>query len=175
MSDTWVPVGDVADRFDLSVSTLHYWERRGLVTPHRRAGRRYYDAEHLYRIALIRLWRDTGLMSLEEIAAVLAGRTATHTWRDTVTSRIAALEAQTERLDTARGYLRYMLECTRDNPAADCLQFREEVRVPAPKGSPSRPGPGPASPPAIGSRGGTSDHPRRGVEEVPPSAGRGPV
>ncbi|MEU0938584.1 MULTISPECIES: MerR family transcriptional regulator [unclassified Embleya] len=139
MSDTLVPVGNVADRFDLPISTLHYWERRGLVTPHRLAGRRYYDAEQLYRIALIRLWRDTGLMSLDEIAAVLAGRTATHTWRDTVTSRIAALDAQMQRLDTARGYLHYMLECTRDNPAADCLQFRKEVVVPAPKDSTAGP------------------------------------
>ncbi|WP_331772695.1 MerR family transcriptional regulator (plasmid) [Embleya sp. NBC_00888] len=103
MSETLVPVGDVADRFALAVSTLHYWERRGLITPHRRAGRRYYDAEHLYRIALIRIWRDTGLMSLDEIAAVFAGRTATHNWRDTVESRISAIEAQMEQLDTARG------------------------------------------------------------------------
>ncbi|MFE5325191.1 MerR family transcriptional regulator [Embleya sp. NPDC056575] len=137
MRDTPVAVGDVADRFDLPISTLHYWERRGLITPHRRAGRRYYDAEHLYRIALIRLWRDTGLMSLDEIAAVLAGRTATHDWRDTVTSRITAIEAQMDQLDTARGYLAYMLECTRDNPAADCLQFRTEVPVPAPKHPPT--------------------------------------
>ncbi|OPC77309.1 MerR family transcriptional regulator [Embleya scabrispora] len=137
MRDTLVAVGDVADRFDLPISTLHYWERRGLITPHRRAGRRYYDAEHLYRIALIRLWRDTGLMSLDEIAAVLAGRTATHNWRDTVTSRITAIEAQLNQLDTARGYLSYMLECTRDNPAADCLQFRAEVLVPAPKHRPT--------------------------------------
>ncbi|GCD92835.1 helix-turn-helix domain-containing protein [Embleya hyalina] len=146
MRDTLVAVGDVADRFDLPISTLHYWERRGLITPHRRAGRRYYDAEHLYRIALIRLWRDTGLMSLDEIAAVLAGRTATHNWRDTVTSRIAAIEAQMNQLDTARGYLGYMLECTRDNPAADCLQFRAEVLVPAPKHPPSHDRPAPPTP-----------------------------
>ncbi|MFE3203216.1 helix-turn-helix domain-containing protein [Embleya sp. NPDC055664] len=146
MRDTPVAVGDVADRFDLPISTLHYWERRGLITPHRRAGRRYYDAEHLYRIALIRLWRDTGLMSLDEIAAVLAGRTATHNWRDTVASRITAIEAQIDQLDTARGYLGYMLECTRDNPAADCLQFRTEVRVPAPKHPPTHDRPAPPAP-----------------------------
>ncbi|MEU6034291.1 MerR family DNA-binding transcriptional regulator [Actinomadura sp. NPDC047616] len=38
--DDLIPIRDVADRFALPISTLHYWERRGLLAPRRRAGRR---------------------------------------------------------------------------------------------------------------------------------------
>lgn len=85
-------------------STLHYWERRGLIAPHRRSGRRCYDTDQLYRIALIRVWQDAAQMSLDEIAA---------------------------ELDTARKYLKYMLRCTRDNPYLECQKFRTEIKVPA--------------------------------------------
>lgn len=128
--DALVSVGEVADRFDLAISTLHYWERRGLLTPRRRSGRRYYDPEQLYRIALIRLWRDTGRMSLDEIAAVLTGRTAGRDWHDTVETRLAAVEAQIADLGAARHYLSHLLRCPCDNPFTECATFRREVVVP---------------------------------------------
>ncbi|MEU5052357.1 MerR family transcriptional regulator [Streptomyces sp. NPDC021096] len=121
----------VADHFDLPVSTLHYWERRGLITPHRRFGHRYYDADQIYRIALIRLWRTTGQMSLNEIAAVLSEHADTADWRDTVTVRIAAIEAQMTQLDTARSYLRGLLTCPRDDALEHCEGFRDRVALPA--------------------------------------------
>ncbi|MFI9456583.1 MerR family transcriptional regulator [Amycolatopsis sp. NPDC052450] len=122
-------IREVADRFDLPVSTLHYWERRGLIKPHRRSGWRYYDTDQLYRIALIRLWRDTGQLSLDEIATVLAGRTATYDWRDTVSARIEALESQLEKLATARTYLRHLLRCP-ENTLERCPEFRSTVELP---------------------------------------------
>lgn len=131
MTDVLLTVGEVAHRFDIAVSTLHYWERRGLIAPHRRSGRRCYDTDQLYRIALIRVWQDAAQMSLDEIAAVLAGRTETHDWRDTVTDRLAAIEDRMAELDTARKYLKYMLQCTRDNPYLECQKFRTEIKIPA--------------------------------------------
>ena len=110
-----IPIRTMADRFGLPISTLHYWERRGLVTPDRRYGRRYYDTDQLHRIALIQLWRDTGQLSLDEIATVLAGRTATHDWRDTVTARMNAIDAQVVQLTTARTYLSHLLGCPREH------------------------------------------------------------
>ncbi|GAU70184.1 putative MerR family transcriptional regulator [Streptomyces sp. NBRC 110611] len=124
-------IRQVADHFGLPLSTLHYWERRGLVTPHRRFGQRHYDADQIYRIALIRLWRTTGQMSLDEIAAVLSGRADTPGWRDTVTARIAALEAQMAQLDIARGYLRGLLACPRGDAPEHCENFRAQVSLPA--------------------------------------------
>ncbi|WP_459961517.1 MerR family transcriptional regulator [Nocardia sp. IFM 10818] len=126
----YTSIRDVTIRFDLPVSTLHYWERRGLITPHRRSGWRYYDRDQLYRIALIRLWRDTGQLSLDEIATVLAGRTATHDWRDTVAARIEAVDSQLRKLKTTRAYLTHLLECQRDNALEQCPEFRSTVELP---------------------------------------------
>ncbi|MFF0745548.1 MerR family transcriptional regulator [Streptomyces sp. NPDC004111] len=132
--DDLVSIRCVADHFELPVSTLHYWERRGLLTPHRRSGRRYYDADQLYRIALIRLWRVTGQLSLDEIAGALSGvatRTPADDWRETVTARIAVIEDRLAQLDTARRYLRGLLDCPRDGALDRCEGFRAQVTLPA--------------------------------------------
>ncbi|WP_158890635.1 MerR family transcriptional regulator [Amycolatopsis anabasis] len=129
--DDLVSVGEVADFFDLPASTLRYWERRGLIKPHRIGGRRHFDSEQLYRVALIRRWRDTGLMSLDDIAAMLAGRTEEHDWRDTVTARMATIASHIDRLNTAHDYLKYILRCSCAAPAAECGTLRSEVSIPA--------------------------------------------
>uniref|UniRef100_UPI0024552E96 helix-turn-helix domain-containing protein n=1 Tax=Nocardia brasiliensis TaxID=37326 RepID=UPI0024552E96 len=54
-------ISTVVDHFALPLSTLHYWERRGLLAPHRRGGPREYDDDQHYRIALIKQWGSTGL------------------------------------------------------------------------------------------------------------------
>lgn len=128
MEPDLLPIGTVAKRFDLAVSTLHYWERRGVIRPtERRRGRRYYDPDEVYRISLIVLWQQTGLMSLDEIAAVLAGRMGSADWRATVTGRLSEIETQIQKLAEARDYLGHMLTCPRDNPARDCPKLRAEV------------------------------------------------
>ncbi|MEU1672273.1 MerR family transcriptional regulator [Streptomyces roseifaciens] len=146
--DDLTPIRDVADRFELPLSTLHYWERRGLVEPHRRSGRRYFDAEQVYRVALIKLWRETGLMSIEEIAGLLH-RDATGTgvtddttgtgdtddtsdcadWQETVHGRIAALDAHIARLNAARAYLGHLLTCAHGDDLEKCPDFRATVPV----------------------------------------------
>ncbi|MGP3939167.1 helix-turn-helix domain-containing protein [Streptomyces sp. 6N106] len=70
-NDGPTPIRDVADHFGLPPSTLHYWERRELVAPTRRAGQRWYDTEQLYRVALIKLRRTTGLIGVAPIAEML--------------------------------------------------------------------------------------------------------
>lgn len=128
MSSDLLTTGQVTERFGLAVSTLHYWERRGILTPAlRRSGRRYYGPDQLHRLALIQIWQDTGLMSLDEIAAVLAGRTETTDWRQTITHRIDTIDQQLRRLTDARAYLTHMLNCPRDTPAVHCPKLRAEV------------------------------------------------
>ncbi|MCQ8772871.1 helix-turn-helix domain-containing protein [Streptomyces telluris] len=140
--DDLTPIRDVADRFELPLSTLHYWERRGLVEPHRRSGRRYFDTEQVYRVALIKLWRETGLMSIEEIAGLLH-RDATGTgdtgvtddtgdgadWQETVHGHIAALDAHIARLNAARAYLGHLLTCAHGDDLEKCPDFRATVPV----------------------------------------------
>lgn len=96
-------IGDVARRSGVAVSTLHYYEARGLIAAQRSAGnQRRYRREVLRRIAFIRAAQQVGI-GLEEIAAALAGlpqqRTPTKadwarlsgTWRARLDARIAAL------------------------------------------------------------------------------------
>ncbi|MFJ9843281.1 hypothetical protein ACIRYZ_22965 [Kitasatospora sp. NPDC101155] len=59
---------------------------------------------------------------------MLAGRSAAGDWRDVVSSRIALIAEQGQRLAIAQEHLTHMLNCPRDNPAADCPELRAEVR-----------------------------------------------
>ncbi|MFD1052240.1 MerR family DNA-binding protein, partial [Kibdelosporangium lantanae] len=88
-------------------------------------GGRRYGADELHRIALIRMWQDTGLMSLTEIGQVLNGTGVDVDWRTVVVTRIAAIDEQTRRLAAAKAHLQHLLICTRDNPADECRHLRE--------------------------------------------------
>ncbi|RDI63887.1 helix-turn-helix domain-containing protein [Nocardia pseudobrasiliensis] len=122
-------IRQVADHFAVPVSTLHYWERRGLITASRRSGHRYYDRDQVYRIALIQRWRGTGRLPIDEIATALA----TEDWREIVTARIAAIESDVAQLNTARAYLRSLLECPHGNSLDHCAAFRATVALPVPE------------------------------------------
>ncbi|MFF3917209.1 MerR family transcriptional regulator [Streptomyces sp. NPDC001852] len=123
-----LPIGEVAARLGLTTSTLRYWEERGVLQPAaRQSGRRLYGPEELRRIALIQIWQESGMMSLDEIATVLAGRTETGHWRDTVRGRMAAIDEQIDRLTQAKAYLAHYLSCPRDHPADDCPMVSKEV------------------------------------------------
>ena len=61
-------VGEFSQRVGLPVSTLHFYERRGLISPVRNAsGHREYDERDVAWIAFINRLRETG-MPLAQIA-----------------------------------------------------------------------------------------------------------
>ncbi|MFL6576447.1 MAG: MerR family transcriptional regulator, partial [Povalibacter sp.] len=65
-------IGEVARRAGIPVSTLRFYEEKGLVTPIGRRGlRRQYSGAVIERLALISIGRAAGF-SLEEIAAMFA-------------------------------------------------------------------------------------------------------
>ena len=97
-------VGQVAERAGVAVSTLHFYEARGLLTARRTTGnQRRYGREVLRRIAFIRVAQRVGI-PLDTIRAALAslpeGRTPTAEdwarlsagWRVELDTRIARLE-----------------------------------------------------------------------------------
>lgn len=74
-------VGEVARRSGVAVSTLHFYEAKGLIEGRRTAGnQRRYAPDVLRRVAIIRVAQEVGI-SLAEIAAAFAslpgGRTPT--------------------------------------------------------------------------------------------------
>jgi DNA-binding transcriptional MerR regulator len=96
--ECWWKIGQVADRAGVSVDTVRYYERRGLVAPAHRAGSgyRYYGPDAVDRILLTRRLQALG-MTLEEVAQALqahdvhGGTCASQRWRlEAVRERIAA-------------------------------------------------------------------------------------
>ncbi|MFG3260005.1 MerR family transcriptional regulator [Streptomyces sp. NPDC048172] len=126
-SSTGRGVGEVAARFGVAVSTLHWWEKSGLLAPARRSGRRVYGDADIRRVALIQLLQDTARMSLPEIAALLEGGTDDQDWRAVVRGRVARCDAQLEGLRSARAYLVHLLDCPSDHPVEQCPYLGAEI------------------------------------------------
>ncbi len=104
MADANLSVGRVAKRCGVNVSTLHFYEQKGLIHSSRNAGnQRRYKAEVLRRVSVIKAAQKMGI-SLEEIKSALAtlpdNRTPTArdwaslsaNWRDELDERIAYLQ-----------------------------------------------------------------------------------
>lgn len=114
-NDLVLGVGELAARSGVAVSTLHYYETRGLISAARSAGnQRRYPRAALRRVAFIRAAQALGI-GLAEIGAALAElpqqRTPTKAdwtrlssrWRTRLDERIAALQALRDRLDGCIG------------------------------------------------------------------------
>jgi DNA-binding transcriptional MerR regulator len=96
-------IGRLSDLTSVPITTLRYYEKRGLIDPPARlAGRRRYGPEVVMRLMVIRFCKVAGL-TLAEIRTVLADRSPDRvTTRRIASDRIAAIEQQIERLEMAR-------------------------------------------------------------------------
>lgn len=147
MATSSVPltVGELAARAGVAVSTLHYYEARGLLRAERSSGnQRRYARAALRRVAFIRAAQQLGI-GLAEIGAALDGlpqqRTPTKAdwarlsaaWRTRLDARIAALQALRDRLDGCIGCGCLSLRaCALYNPQDACaLQGSGAQRLPA--------------------------------------------
>ncbi|SOC07024.1 redox-sensitive transcriptional activator SoxR [Rhodobacter maris] len=108
-------VGQVAERAGVAVSTLHFYEQKGLIAALRSAGnQRRYARDVLRRIAIIRVAQDLGF-SLAEIAALLRPFPPDQTpdvrevrdmvagWKAAIEARITGLTELRDRLDGCIG------------------------------------------------------------------------
>ncbi len=128
-------VGELAARAGVAVSTLHYYEARGLIRAERSAGnQRRFARAALRRVAFIRAAQQLGV-GLSDIADALARlpqqRTPTKAdwsrlsaaWRADLDARIAALQALRDRLDGCIGCGCLSLRsCALYNPQDECAQ-----------------------------------------------------
>ncbi|HJV62105.1 MAG TPA: redox-sensitive transcriptional activator SoxR [Albitalea sp.] len=112
---TVLSAGEVARRSGVAVSTLHFYEAKGLIQAERSAGnQRRYARDVLRRVAFIRVAQRVGI-SLADIAAALAtlpaGRTPDRAdwarlsagWRADLDERIAQLRKLRDALDDCIG------------------------------------------------------------------------
>lgn len=106
---------EAAERAGITISTLHFYEREGLIESTRTAGnQRRYHRDVLRRIAFIRVSQRVGA-SLTEIAEALASLPASRTptkadwarlsrrWRDSLDERRAYLDRLRDSLDGCIG------------------------------------------------------------------------
>lgn len=108
-------VGQLSGRSGAAVSTLHFYEARGLIHSRRTSGnQRRYSRDTLRRVAFVRAAQRVG-MPLKDIAAALAelpdGRVPTRSdwarlsaiWRAALSDRIERLERLRDNLDDCIG------------------------------------------------------------------------
>lgn len=109
-------VGEVAARSGLAVSTLHFYEAKGLIESRRTAGnQRRYARNVLRRVSIIKVAQRTGI-PLSEIRAALAtlpaGRSPTAAdWRKLSTAWRSALDDRIARLSRLRDQLGDCIGC----------------------------------------------------------------
>lgn len=109
-------VGEVAARSGVAVSTLHFYEAKGLIRSRRTSGnQRRYARDVLRRVAVIKVAQRTGI-PLAEIARALAtlpeGRTPTaEDWRELSARWKADLDDRIQRLTRLRDRLAGCIGC----------------------------------------------------------------
>jgi len=126
MTDRLLTIGEVGTRVGLATSAIRYYERRGLVQADMRvSGQRRYRSETVRRLVFIGMLQDAGL-DLDEIDGVLHA-SEVGAWKAIARRRLAALDAEIERLQRARAYLEGALLCRYDHPATDCRIMGAEI------------------------------------------------
>ena len=119
-------IGEIAERAGVTTKALRYYESIGLLpsvdrTP---SGYRSYGPDTLERVRFIRDAQATGL-SLTEIQSVLElkahGRRSCEHTRSLLHRHLDEIDAQLERLQTARRELAQLVERADSSDPADCV------------------------------------------------------
>lgn len=128
--ESWLSIGEVADRAGVATSALRFYEKEGLISSDRSSGgQRRYRREVLRRVAFVRVAQRVGL-SLGEIRSALSelpeGRSPTkadwarlsRNWRGRLEERILMLEGLRDQLSSCIGCGCLSLgACALNNPA----------------------------------------------------------
>ena len=123
-------IGQVSRQARLPVSTLRFYEEKGLIAPIGRRGlRRQFDTGVLERLAFIALGRTAGF-SLNEIALMFAPDGQPRIDRKKLTVKADELDRKIVELTAMRNGLRHAAAC----PARthmECPNFRRMLRAAA--------------------------------------------
>lgn len=106
-------IGEVARRSDTPITTLRYYERRGLIDPPERvSGQRRYPTSVLMWLMVIRFCRVAGL-SLDDIAIVLGDRSPGRVdTKRVAVEHIVAIDRQIDQALLARRMMEAAVACT---------------------------------------------------------------
>jgi len=134
---TLLSIGQLAKRTDVTVETIRFYEKRGLITPPQRseAGYRKYAPETVKRIQFIQRAKELGF-TLTDIGELLTLRQEPGSGCADIklhaTQKIDQIEQKMADLDRIRQALgRMILKCTGRGTLSECpileeLEFGEE-------------------------------------------------
>jgi DNA-binding transcriptional MerR regulator len=127
VTDRYLTIGALARRTGVATSALRYWEELGLMpAPARVSGQRRYPESAVGLVGVILLLRDVGF-SLRESKAFLASRTqAVEGWRRLAQRKLAHLDEQIVKAETARKAITHALHCPHDD-ITTCRNFANVI------------------------------------------------
>jgi MerR family copper efflux transcriptional regulator len=123
---TYFTISQLAKHAQVTVETVRYYERRGLLPepPRRASGYRQYSQDDLAYLQFIRRAQTLGF-SLKEIAELLALRVdptmSCHDVRERAAHKLADVDAKIRALENMRGALeRLIAACSGQGPVSAC-------------------------------------------------------
>ncbi len=123
-------IGAVARECGISIDTIRYYEREGLLSPPRRrpSGYREYDADALARLRFIRRAKDLGF-SLEDIRELLSLSTdrehGVEGVKQRAQRRLALVDERLAQLQRMRDGLQELIaNCSGHGPLGECPILR---------------------------------------------------
>jgi MerR family redox-sensitive transcriptional activator SoxR len=115
MIDRYLTIGELAKRTGVATSALRYYEELGLIpAPGRVSGQRRYPESAVGLVGMILLLRDVGF-SLGESKAFLGSRTQADSWRGLAQRKLADLDQQIAKAQTAKEAITHALHCPYDD------------------------------------------------------------
>lgn len=127
MSQSTLDIGVVAKRSGLTVSTLRYYEGKGLIVSSGRNGlRRIFCVSVLERLALITLGRNVGF-SLEEIATMIS-TDGSHIDKTQLAMKADQITQTIKQLTAMRDGLNHAINCP-EKSHIECPKFRQTLRI----------------------------------------------
>ncbi|MDH6576006.1 helix-turn-helix domain-containing protein [Kitasatospora sp. MAP5-34] len=130
---TDLDIAEVAQRAGVPVSTLRFYEEKGLIASSGRRGlRRQFDPGVLEQLALIALGRAAGF-SLDEIGRMFAPDGQPRIDRQMFAAKAEELDRTIRELGVLRDFLRHTAACPAPSHL-ECPTFRRILRAGAPGG-----------------------------------------
>lgn len=121
-------IGQVAKKSGLSVSTLRFYEEKGLIRSTGRNGlRRLFDSRILEQLEFIALGRTAGF-SLEEIGAMFSSQGRFQIDRKLLLTKAEELDQNIRRLTAIRDGLEHAAHCKAPSHM-ECPKFQQLLRI----------------------------------------------
>lgn len=116
-------IGELARRAGIATSALRYWEEIGLLPAAARiSGQRRYRESAAELVGVILLLRDVGFSLAEQKAFMASRAVARHGWQRLALRKLAELDDQIAKAQTAREAIDHALGCPCED-IFDCPNF----------------------------------------------------